>query len=121
MNNLNKKKMGKEEREARSFQKRMKLWKSVQWDVADDRNNSKFWHQCYNNLYYLLDELNKKEMFYIYKGLPWIKFSEDTYHTMTSKDMMTAVLTALDFHSNGMCPDFDMGDIRTRLFLTINQ
>ena len=116
MNNLNNKKMGKEEKEARSFQKRMKLWKSVLWDIADEDRSQKFWHQCYNNLFYLLDELNKEEIVSLYKGLSWIT---DT-NTTTKKEIIGNIQFGLDAHSNGMCPSFDMSELRTRLFFIIN-
>ena len=116
MNNLNNKKMGKEEKEARSFQKRMKLWKSVLWDIADEDRSQKFWHQCYNNLFYLLDELNKEEIVSHNKGLSWIT---DT-NTTTKKEIIGNIQFTLDCHSNGMCPSFDMSELRTRLFFIIN-
>jgi len=112
----NEKKMGKEEREAKSYQKRMKLWKSVLWNIADEGRSQKFWYQCYNNLYYLLEELNKKEIVSLYKGLPWIN---DT-NTTSKKEIIGNIQFGLDLHSGGCCPSFDLELLKTKLFFIIN-
>ena len=112
------KKMNKEQKEGMKLQARHRVFKQIDWKIAEDRNDSNYWRHFSDPFNELISMLNKKEVFFVLEGQ--LK-SNDTFTTgnfygeHTKQAMCNLLAFWIDCYSNNM-KGIDLNDLMTRCF-----